>query len=237
MTRAERVLAPRWRSVLLACALVALTGAVLIIWHRIDHADQRVASAEHHADQFAAEADRRGAAVGTLATDVRKLRAQVQSAGRTPVAPDPARAVANLPGRTEVPVPIPGPPGPPGPKGEPGMPGSPAASASPGATGQAGPAGSPGADSTVPGPRGAQGVPGADSTVPGPAGPAGPAGKDGTDGKDGATGQAGQTCPAGYSLQAPAGDPDALVCRRDVPSSPSSPASSPPAVVSDRRRT
>ncbi|MFF7180130.1 hypothetical protein [Streptomyces sp. NPDC008121] len=52
---------------------------------------------------------------------------------------------------------------------------------------------------------------------PGPAGPQGepgPAGRDGTDGRDGADGADGQTCPAGYALQPPPDDPDALVCRR-----------------------
>ncbi|MFE2075281.1 MULTISPECIES: hypothetical protein [Streptomyces] len=49
-------------------------------------------------------------------------------------------------------------------------------------------------------------------------GPTGPAGVQGAKGDTGATGEwgpAGPTCPAGYSLQAPSYDPDALVCRRD----------------------
>jgi hypothetical protein len=52
MTRAEQALARRWRSVLLACVLVALAGAVLIVWHRID-------SEQSRADDLAREADLR----------------------------------------------------------------------------------------------------------------------------------------------------------------------------------
>ncbi|MEV0577047.1 hypothetical protein [Streptomyces sp. NPDC050392] len=72
----------------------------------------------------------------------------------------------------------------------------------------------------------------------GPAGPPGPAGKDGTNGRDGADGASGQTCPTGYSLQPPPGDPDALVCRRDIPTAPD-PATN-TAILGlpvDRRRT
>ncbi|MFI6728527.1 helix-turn-helix domain-containing protein [Streptomyces atratus] len=59
--------------------------------------------------------------------------------------------------------------------------------------------------------------------------------RDGTNGRDGINGQ---TCPAGYSLQPPPDDPDALVCRRDTPSSPGSNPS--PAIYGlppDRRRS
>ncbi|HCA85333.1 MAG TPA: hypothetical protein DEQ61_07455, partial [Streptomyces sp.] len=85
MTRTEFALARRWRSVFLACLLVALSGAVVIIWARIDAESAR-------AEQLATEADRRGTAVSTLATDVRRLRAQLQGKGETPAAPDPGRA-------------------------------------------------------------------------------------------------------------------------------------------------
>ncbi|MFI7239651.1 collagen-like protein [Streptomyces cyaneofuscatus] len=217
MHRRPNVLARRWRSLALAAVLLVLSGAVLLVWLRIDAEAQRTAS-------VAAEADRRGDAVTTLATDVRTLRAQIQARGGTPAAPDPAQAVDDLPARGEVPVPIPGPPGPSGPRGERGPTGE---------AGEDGAAGTP-----VPGPSGAAGTPGrpgADSAVPGPAGPAGPvgpagaagppgpagkdgedgaAGKDGAAGRDGAPGRDGQTCPDGYSLQPPPSDPDALVCRR-----------------------
>ncbi|OEV06599.1 hypothetical protein AN219_34115, partial [Streptomyces nanshensis] len=104
MTRAQRVLARRWRPVLLACVLLALAGAVVAIWARIDEEAGR-------AQELAAEAERRGSAVTTLAGDVRTLRAQLQAEGETPRAPDPSRAVEDLPDRTEVPVPMPGRPG------------------------------------------------------------------------------------------------------------------------------
>ncbi|MFD7616560.1 collagen-like protein [Streptomyces sp. NPDC059802] len=200
-------------------ALLFLGGGLALAFLRIAQADQR-------ADQMAAEADRRGSAVSTLATDVRKLRSQVRAAGDVPAAPDPGEAIEDLPSRAGVPVQIPGPPGPVGAQGDRGP------------VGPTGPAASPG-------PAGTDGKAGADSTIPGPVGPAGPpgpAGADGANGKDGAAGRDGrdgQTCPAGYSLQPPPGDPDALVCRRD--SAPSNPGSSPsPAVFGlppDRRRS
>jgi hypothetical protein len=212
VTRAQRVVVRRWRSLATVAALVALAGAVLLIWTRLD----REVSARQAAT---AEADLRGTAVSTLAGDVRALRLQVQSAGRTPVAPDPTAAVPDLPARTQVPVPIPGPPGPRGPAGAPGSPGV-AASPVPGPSGPPGVAGQPGA-------------PGADSTVPGPSGPPGPPGQDGTDGRDGADGQ---TCPQGYSLQPPPDDPYALVCRQDDAPTPT-PSTTPPPALLDRRRT
>jgi hypothetical protein len=186
-------------------ALLALTGAVLLVYVRVQAEATR-------ANQLADEADLRGTAVTTLAGDVRVLRAQIKARGGTPAAPDPAKAVKNLPDRAEVPVPIPGPPGPPGPKGDPGEP-APTITPSPGASGAAGANGSAGAT----GPQGPQGEPGADSTVPGPQGPQGP------EGERGPQGPAGPSCPDGYSLQAPSWDPDALVCRRDgaPPPSPS----------------
>ncbi|MGW0938886.1 collagen-like protein [Streptomyces sp. NPDC002666] len=224
MTRTERLLYRRRRGLWVVAALLFLGGGLTIAFLQIDKAEAR-------GDQLAAEADRRGTAVSTLAGDVRKLRSQIQAKGGTPEAPDPEQAVENLPDRLEVPVPIPGPPGPRGKQGKPGA----AATPVPGASGAAG---RPGADSTVPGPPGADstvpGPPGADSTVPGPAGPPGPAGKDGTDGRDGTNGQ---TCPTGYSLQPPPGDPDGLMCRRDVPTAPD-PATNPTllGLPVDRRR-
>ncbi|MGI3198455.1 collagen-like protein [Streptomyces sp. GTA36] len=215
MTRTERALARRWRPLALLCWLVALSGAVVIVWARMD-------AETHRADQLAAEADRRGNAVTTLATDVRKLRTQVKSEGKQPVAPDPSEAVRDLPARAEVPVPIPGPKGDPGTPGRPGTPGVTGAPGQPGATGATGPPGVPGA----PGTDGAQGQPGA-AGPQGPAGPAGPAGPQGPPGAQGEPGPRGEqgppgpACPDGYSLQAPADDPDALVCRRDGAPDPS----------------
>lgn len=193
MTRAERALAGRWRWIAVFCWLVALSGAAVIGWSWYG--------------QLAAEADKRGQAVSTLAGDVRVLRAQVQAAGETPKAPDPSQAVEDLDDRERVPVPIPV-PGEKGDKGERGDPGKPAPTITP-SPGAPGAPGRDGADSTVPGPSGPPGPPGADSTVPGPSGPPGKDGRDGVDGKDG------PSCPDGYSLQAPAYDPDALVCRKD----------------------
>jgi hypothetical protein len=179
-------------------ALLALAGAVILGWQRMD--DEAVARA-----QLAAEADLRGEAVSTLATDVRELRSQLQAKGVTPAAPDPEQAVEDLPDRAEVPVPIPGPPGP---KGDKGDPGKPAPTITP-ADGQSGADGADGADSTVPGPMGPpgpQGPPGPDSTVPGPEGPRGERGEQGPPG---------QSCPEGYSWQTPDYDPYAKVCRED----------------------
>jgi hypothetical protein len=171
---------------MLAAALLVLSGAIVLVWLRIDAEARR-------ADRLGAEAGRRGDAVTTLAEDVRILRKQVKAEGGTPAAPDPSRAVDNLPDRVGDPVLVPGPRGPQGASGKP----------APTITPSPGPQGAPGADSTVPGP------PGADSTVPGPSGPPGPAGQDGTDGTDGTT-----QCSDGYTWQTPADDPDALICRR-----------------------
>jgi hypothetical protein len=218
--RRPGILARQWRSLALSAILLVLSGAVLLVWLRIESADQR-------AQQLAAEANRRGDAVSTLAGDVRVLRAQITANGDTPQAPDPAAAVEDLPERAEVPVPIPGPSGPPGPPGEQGEPGATVT----------GPPGKDGATVTgPPGPAvtGPQGPPGDSVTgPPGPAGPAGPAGKDGADGKDG---RDGQTCPDGYSLQPPPDDPDALVCRRDGAPPPDDDKPGPLALALDPQR-
>lgn len=197
MTPTDRMLARRWKPIALLAFLLLLTGAVLLVYVRVQIEANR-------ADELANEANLRGNAVSTLAGDVRALRQQVKAGGETPVAPDPTKAVKDLPDRAEVPVPIPGPPGPKGDTGASGKP-APTLTPAPGASGAAG----------VTGPQGPQGEPGADSTVPGPSGPPGRDGRDGTDGKDG------QTCPDGYSLQAPSYDPDALVCRKDGAPDPS----------------
>lgn len=168
MTRGQRAFARRRHLLWVAAGLLALTGAFILGWQRID------TEAEARAE-LTAEADLRGEAVSTLATDVRQLRAQLQAKGQTPIAPDPAQAVDDLPDRAEVPVPIPGPPGPKGDKGDPGK-AAPTITPSPG---QPGSPGTPGSDSTVPGPQGPQGERGADSTVPGPQGPQGERGEQG----------------------------------------------------------
>lgn len=136
------------------------------------------------------------------------LASQVQRLGATPVAgPSGSRGE---PGASIV-----GPKGATGKRGEPGPTGSPGPSGSPGAAGKTGSDGAAGASGS-PGPVGATGPAGPEGE-PGPAGPQGDPGKDGADGKDGTDGQ---TCPDGYSLQAPADDPDALVCRRNSTPSP-----------------
>jgi hypothetical protein len=202
MTRTERVLAHRWKPIALLAFLLALTGAVLLVYVRVQAESSR-------ADQLADEADLRGTAVSTLAGDVRALREQVKAKGGTPVAPDPTKAVKDLPDRAAVPVPIPGPPGPKGDKGDPGK-AAPTITPSPGASGAVGASGADGAT----GPQGPQGETGA-------TGPQGPAGPQGDPGPAGADGKDGQTCPDGYSLQPPADDPDALVCRKDGAPQPS----------------
>ncbi|MFD9193005.1 collagen-like protein [Streptomyces phaeochromogenes] len=221
MTRTEIVLYRNRRLLLLVAILLTLGGGValsLLLIHKEVDARQNLAH----------EADLRGTAVSTLAGDVRALRAQVQARGGTPVAPDPSRAVEDLPDRAEVPVPIPGPPGP---KGDPGKPGTSGPSGSPGQNGESGSDGADGSAGTV-GPAGPQGD-------PGPAGPQGEPGPAGADGRDGVDGRDGQTCPDGYSLQAPADDPDALVCRRDSAPDPGDDDPSNPlaAALDPQRRT
>lgn len=190
MTRTQSALYRARHGLWTLAVILFLGGALAVVWLLVDRAEL--------ADRLEAEANLRGSAVSTLAGDVRALRAQVQAEGATPVAPDPTKAVEDLPARAEVPVPIPGPPGPPGVSGASGEPGKAGASGQPGMPGAVGPTGPAG-------PAGPQGEPG----------PAGPQGAPGTDGADGQDGKDGQTCPDGYSLQAPSYDPDALVCRRD----------------------
>jgi hypothetical protein len=212
VTRTEQALARRWRPIALLCWLVALSGAVVIMWGRMEAEAKR---ADQMAIEAVAEADRRGQAVSILASDVRELRTQVKSEGETPVAPDPSDAVDDLPARAEVPVPIPGPSGPRGAEGEPGVPGEPGPSGSPGragedgSDGQAGTPGEPGAEGPA-GPAGPAGPPGAQGE-PGPAGPAGPQGEQGPRGEQGPPGQ---SCEDGFSWQTPSWDPDARVCRK-----------------------
>lgn len=184
MTRAERALAGHWRWIAVLCWLLALSGAAVIVWDRIE-------AEAHRADQLAAEADLRGNAVSTLAGDVRALRLQVKAAGKTPVAPDPTKAVPSLSSRAEVPVPIPGPPGPPGPKGDQGNPGKAAPTITP-SPGPSGPQGEPG--STVIGPPGPQGPPG--DSITGPPGPQGERGEQGPPGDRGPAGPA----PSGWTF-------------------------------------
>jgi hypothetical protein len=210
MTRTHRAIVVHWRGIATVCAIVALFGIAWATWHRIDTSDRNYAAA-------AAEANKRGDAVSTLAGDVRALRQQIKAKGGTPVAPDPSKAVPSLSDRAEVPVPIPGPQGVPGSPGPSGTPGKDGMVGSPGAAGSVGPTGPAG-------PQGEQG----------PAGPAGPAGQDGADGRDGTDGQ---TCPDGYSLQAPSWDPNALVCRKDgVPQPSDSPSPSAAALGLDPQR-
>lgn len=150
-------------------------------------------------------------------SDIAALSQQVRALGGKPVAGPRGEA-----GKSVV--------GPQGPKGDPGLPGP---IGSTGPVGPIGPSGAPGkngiAGSNGVGQTGAAGTNGAAGQQgpqgePGPVGstgPQGPAGADGKDGVDGKDGRDGQTCPDGYSLQAPAYDPDALVCRKDGAPQPS----------------
>jgi hypothetical protein len=169
------------RHILWATAiLLFLGGAVAVCYLLVDR--------DNMAHDLANEANLRGQAVSTLAGDVRALRQQVKAAGKTPVAPDPTKAVPSLSSRAQVPVPIPGPAGPagsPGPSGAPGASGAPGQAGSPGSPGVAG---SPGAV----GPSGAAGV-------QGPAGPAGAQGDKGAKGDTGEQGPAGPA-PAGWTF-------------------------------------
>lgn len=224
MTRTEIVLYRNRRLLILVAILLTLGGGValsLLLIHKEVDARQDLAH----------EADLRGTAVTVLAGDVRALREQLKAKGETPVAPDPSRAVEDLPDRAEVPVPIPGPSGP---KGDRGPSGSPGADGDDGAGGESGPSGAPGADGAVgpAGPAGPQGEQG----VQGPQGESGPQGEQGAKGDTGERGPAGASCPEGYSWQAPAGDPDALVCRRDGAPDPEEPSGPQAAALDPQRR-
>jgi hypothetical protein len=222
VTQAERTIVQHWRGLATLCAIVALFGFAWATWHRMD-AD-RAASDRRYA-AAAEEADKRGDAVSTLAGDVRALRQQVQAEGKTPVAPDPSRAVEDLPARAEVPVPIPGPRGATGAKGDPGEPG---ASGAPGQDGEDGADGTPG-ETGATGPQGETG----------PMGPSGPQGDQGPQGEQGPPGPAGQSCPEGYSWQTPSYDPYAKVCRQDgapEPEEPGNSGSSPQSLALDPQR-
>ncbi|MFE8944486.1 collagen-like protein [Streptomyces sp. NPDC007856] len=133
------------------------------------------------------------------------LARQVQQLGAKPVAGPPGSR--GEPGKSVV--------GPQGPQGEQGPTGPEGPTGPSGAPGKNGKDGANGVSQTgAPGTNGATGPAGPQGPQ-GERGPAGPQGPPGADGKDGADGRDGQTCPDGYSLQAPAWDPDALVCRRD----------------------
>ncbi|MFE3031606.1 collagen-like protein [Streptomyces canus] len=176
--------------------------------------------------------------VQDLTHDRDALARQVQELGGTPVAGPPGL-------RGEPGVGVTGPPGTSGERGEKGEPGEPGASGSPGRNGMKGSPGAAGSPGAV-GPTGPAGV--------GATGPAGPAGPQGSQGETGATGPqgepgpkgdtgdrgpAGPACPDGYSLQAPAYDPNALVCRRDgsdQPSDSDTPTKQPLALDPQRRQ-
>lgn len=155
------------------------------------------------------------------------LARQVQQLGASPVAGPPgSRGEPGAVGQSGPP----GPTGPSGPAGLSGPSGSPGPEGSSGASGSPGVAGAAGLDGAA-GPQGPQG----DQGPTGPAGPAGP------QGEQGPVGSPGPACPDGYSLQAPAWDPNALVCERDSATPPSTPTPKPttsglPALL-DRRRT
>lgn len=215
MTRTELVLYRNRRLLLLVAALLTLGGGVALSFILIGReADAR--------QQLATEADLRGEAVSVLAGDVRALREQVKAKGEEPVAPDPTKAVEDLPDRAEVPVPIPGPRGPSGPAGK----DAPTITPSPGSPGKDG---EDGADSTVPGPTGPAGA-------VGPSGATGAQGPQGERGEKGEPGPAGPECRDGYSLQAPSYDPDALVCRKDGAPDPEEPGVPQAAAALDPQR-
>lgn len=164
------------------------------------------------------------------------LASQVEELGEKPVAGPPGSR--GEPGEAE--------PGPTGPPGKPGTSGNRGPSGPSGPPGPRGPSGAPGEDGQdgtdgTTGPPGQAGDPGS-SGGEGPAGPAGPQGEPGPQGQQGEPGQpgergpAGPSCPAGYSLQAPAYDPDALVCRKDGAPPPEDSDSTPQALALDPHR-
>jgi hypothetical protein len=143
------------------------------------------------------------------------LARQVEGLGGTPVAGpsgskgEPGESVTGPPGE-------PGGVGPSGPRGPSGSTGAAGKNGSPGTAGASGEPGSVGATGPagVAGPQGPQGE-------AGPAGPQGEQGPKGDTGDTGEQGAPGPDCPTGYSPQAPAWDPDALVCRKDGAPDPS----------------
>lgn len=215
MTQTKRLVVERWRWFVVTAALLIIGGVVILVWVKVAREESR--------------ADHNAAAVEVLASDVRTLRAQIESSGQVPAVPDPAV-------REGVPAGI-GPAGPPGPPGQ-SIVGPPGPAGPPGqsVTGPPGPAGQ-----SVTGPPGVSvaGPPGADGvSVTGPPGEPGKDGVDGKDGKDGVdgapgapgepgpvgpSGPPGPSCPEGYSLAAPSWDRDALVCRRDGAPPPATP--------------
>lgn len=151
------------------------------------------------------------------------LAQQVEELGAEPVAGPPGSR--GEPGKTVI-----GPQGEPGPSGPPGSPGP---SGPPGKDGRNGAAGTDGISVTgSPGAPGMQGPPG----PPGPPGADGKDGVDGQDGKDGVDGKDGQACPDGYSMQAPAYDPYALVCRMNGAPPPEDESPQPKAAALDPQR-
>lgn len=164
------------------------------------------------------------------------LAGQVQELGEQPVAGPPGSR--GEPGES-----VTGPSGPPGDRGEPGATGPRGPSGSPGTDGDDGTDGSQGSDGAdgepgAAGPTGAAGPagPAGPQGEPGPQGPQGEPGKQGPQGEQGDRGPAGPACPDGYSLQPPADDPDALVCRRDGAPTPEDPDGTPQAVALDPQR-
>lgn len=152
------------------------------------------------------------------------LAQQVEDLGATPVAGPPGSR--GEPGDSVT--------GPPGPQGETGPTGPPGPSGAPGEDGDTG------ADGTT-GPSGQPGIVGATGPAgpPGPQGEPGPAGPQGDRGEKGDTGEQGPpgpACPDGYSLQPPAGDPDALICRRDSAPEEDPSGDSPKALALDPQR-
>ena len=130
------------------------------------------------------------------------LARQVQQLGGKPVTGPPGSRGPS--GKS-----VTGPVGPSGSKGDQGEPGPAGPSGKPGKNGTDGSDGDDGAA----GPDGATGQQGSQGE-PGPTGLQGDQGPKGDTGDRGPAGPAGPSCPDGYSLQVPAWDHDALVCRR-----------------------
>jgi hypothetical protein len=210
MTRAQlRAEERRWRRGDVLAVIAALLLGAAVAWI--------VLSTQSLKDDLSAEREYN-----------RALAQQVRDLGGKPVKGPQGEPGKSVVGPTGQPG-AQGDAGSPGPSGSPGGNGKDGTAGSPGASGAPGPAGSPGAVGAV-GPAGPQGD-------PGPAGPQGEPGPAGADGRDGADGKDGQTCPDGYSLQTPAYDPDALVCRRDDSDAPPDDSdTTPQALALDPRR-